>query len=285
MPNSPNPHPDSPASASGPGFSRGSEPLGHKTGSDPWNSTRGPLGRDPLDRMFAGHGQFQREEFDSHRRKLNSGEEKTPPSTLAQLFMGAARPAALSNWKDRVADWCDEYTARFGGAELSETNLDFAVYIFDHTLERVVLAYAVSVEQLKKRDSSRMQGFLRGKKTEETFRQSVQRTLNDNNFIADKGHFLGHASGGILDINLFPQRKELNEGHSEEGKLFRKMERYVEEHPGTFFYHRPIYDDETWIPQLLNYGVLEKVRHGWSWWEESFTNRSPRAPQGQTHSR
>ena len=35
------------------------------------------------------------------------------------------------------------------------------------------------------------------------------------------------------------------------------MERYVADHPGTFFYHRPVYDDNTWVPQLLEYGVLE----------------------------
>lgn len=260
MPNSPNPHPDSPASTSGPGFSKSSGPLGHKTGTDPWNSARGPVGRDSP----AGEDQ-----------------EKASPLTLAQ-FMGPRRPAALSDWEDRVDNWCDRYCATFDGAELSEINMGFAVYIFDHNSkrERVVLAYAVSVKPLMERDKKRIDAFLRGKKTEETFRESVQRVLNDNTFSADRGHFLGHASGGILDINLFPHRSELNEGHSEEGKLFRKMECYVEEHPGTFFYHRPIYDDESWIPQLLQYGVL---KGGTDWWEEQFSNKTPRQPTINTN--
>lgn len=222
--------------------------------------------------MIAGDGQARPEKLQTHDRNLNFGEGKTPPSSLAQLFKPAP-PPALSDWEDRVSNWCDEYAAKFAGAELSEVKVDFAVFVFDHTLERVVVAYAVSVKQLMRRDSSRMQGFLRGKKAEKSFRQSVQETLKDNKFVADKGHFLGHASGGILDINLFPQRKELNEGHSEEGKRFRSMERYVEENPGTFFYHRPIYDDKTWIPQSLRYGVLKDGTH---WWEDQFANKTPR---------
>jgi hypothetical protein len=146
---------------------------------------------------------------------------------------------------------------------LSEINLDFAVFIFDHALERVALAYAVSVEQLMKRDSSWMRGFPNPN-------VSTQRILGRKAFRADKGHFLGHASGGRLDINLFPQRRELNRGWSKEGKEFRKMERYVAEHPGTFFYHRPIYGDENWVPKALEYGVLEQDAQ---WWVKTFANK------------
>jgi len=39
---------------------------------------------------------------------------------------------------------------------------------------------------------------------------------------------------------------------------------------GTFFYHRPSYDDETWIPQTLEYGVLVE---GKEWWVDSFRNK------------
>ena len=155
---------------------------------------------------------------------------------------GRPIPPALADWEDRVTAWCDDYGDIFPGAELSEINLDFAVFVFDHTLERVTLAYAVCVEQLMKRDKSRMQGFPNPN-------VSARRVLGKKAFRADKGHFLGHASGGILDINLFPQRRELkkNRGWSAEGKEFRRMESYVAQHPGIFFYHRPIYDDDTWV--------------------------------------
>lgn len=170
---------------------------------------------------------------------------------LLDLFTRAGRllPDALSHWEDKVSAWCLDYCAEFQKADISEINIDFAIFLFDHSTERVTLAYALSTEQLMKRDSSRMRGF-------PNVNVSAGSTLAEKPFIADKGHFLGHASGGILDINLFPQRRELNRGWSLEGKRFRSMERYVAKRPGTFFYHRPRYDDETWIPQYLEYGVL-----------------------------
>jgi hypothetical protein len=181
-------------------------------------------------------------------------------SGLSKLYEHARRsiPAALADWEDRVSVWCDEYADRFSGAELSEITLNVAVFIFDHALERVTLAHAVSIEQLMKRDTTRMRGF-------PDPNVSAQKM-----FRADKGHFLGHASGGELDINLFPQRRELNRGWSAEGKEFRHMERYVAQHPGTVFYHRPIYDDETWVPTLLEYGVLEDDT---LWRVRTFTNK------------
>ena len=186
-------------------------------------------------------------------------------SAFLELFRLAKRavPAALSGWDDQVSTWCLEYGAQFSQADLSEINLDFAVFLFDHSVERVILAYALSVEQLMVRDSSRMRGF-------PDVNVSVREVLGEKAFVADRGHFLGHASGGILDINLFPQRRELNRGWSPEGKRFRRMERHVAEHVGTFFYHRPFYDDETWIPQCLQYGVLVEDDR---WWVEKFQNK------------
>ena len=67
-----------------------------------------------------------------------------------------------------------------------------------------------------------------------------------------------------------PQRRELNRGWSAEGREFRAMERYVAQHSGTFFYHRPIYNDETWVPQSLEYGVLEDDTR---WRVKTFANK------------
>lgn len=100
--------------------------------------------------------------------------------------------------------------------------------------------------------------------------KSVPAVLNAKAFLADRGHFLGHASGGQLDVNLFPQSRTLNRGWSSEGKQFRRMESFVAAHYGTFFYHRPIYTDATWIPTTLEYGVLIEDR---DWWSEQFDNR------------
>lgn len=186
-------------------------------------------------------------------------------SGLLELFRRTDRslPDPLSNWETRVTTWCRQYSAKFERAEISEINLHLAVFLFDHWAERVILAYALSVEQLMKRDTSRMRGF-------PDVNLSVQESLEEEVFLADRGHFLGHASGGLLDINLFPHRRELNRGWSAEGKRFRRMERYVAEHPGTFFYHRPLYDGQTWIPQLLEYGVLVDDTE---WWVDTFRNK------------
>jgi hypothetical protein len=189
----------------------------------------------------------------------------TPTSYVDQIFAAAAQPvpAALADWEPRVNAWCQEYRAGSPEAKLIETPIDTAVYLFDLVAERVVLAYAVSTRQLQKRDAGRMRGF-------PDVNVGVRAVLGEHAFLADRGHFLGHASGGVLDINLFPQRRELNRGWSAEGRRFRQMERYIADHPGTFFFHRPIYDDPTWIPARLEYGLL--VDHD-EWWTDEFRNK------------
>ncbi len=142
-------------------------------------------------------------------------------------------------------------------------NLDIAIYLFDQTLERVLLAYGISDQQLEARDKNRMGRF-------PDVNVGVKTTLGDRAFAADRGHFLGHASGGTLDINLFPQRRELNRGWSNEGKVFRKMERFAASNFGTFVYHRATYNDETWIPNVLEYGLLINNN---DWWIGSFRNK------------
>ncbi len=204
-----------------------------------------------------------------HGGRLTSGSgNRTVPSRwrpLAELFAQTRTPVpgALGDWEERVGTWCEEYLTRHPTGELSEITLAPAVFIFDHSAERVVLAYALSVPQLLARDQGRMRGF-------PDVNATVRRVLGDKAFLADRGHFLGHASGGELDINLFPQRRELNRGWSAEGKLFRRMEHYVAEHLGSFFYHRPDYDDDTWIPLCLEYGILLPDT---SWWAARFRNK------------
>jgi len=70
-------------------------------------------------------------------------------------------------------------------------------------------------------------------------------------------------------VNLFPQQRELNRGWSEEGKLFRRMERYAAERPGTFCFARPIYSDLTCCPAIVEYAVL---RPDGALWVERFGN-------------
>jgi hypothetical protein len=97
-------------------------------------------------------------------------------------------------------------------ASLLEINLVTAVYWFDRTDERAVIAYGISTKPEKPRDLSRMRRF-------PDVSVGVNRVMGDLAFPVDRGHLISHAAGGELDINLFPQRRELNRGWSEEGKL------------------------------------------------------------------
>ncbi|MGC3992035.1 MAG: hypothetical protein QM796_20550 [Chthoniobacteraceae bacterium] len=72
----------------------------------------------------------------------------------------------------------------------------------------------------------------------------------------DKGHFIAHSMGGGLQLNIFPQRRDINRGWSVEGKRFREMEKYCVLHPGTLCFHRPIYLDEGFKPAALDFGFV-----------------------------
>ena len=85
----------------------------------------------------------------------------------------------------------------------------------------------------------------------------------------DKGHFIAHAIGGGLDMNIFSQARDLNRGISDQGKVNRLMERYCYENAGTFCFSRPVYDDATSIPRWVEFGLL---RDDGSLWVEVFEN-------------
>lgn len=87
--------------------------------------------------------------------------------------------------------------------------------------------------------------------------------------VRDKGHFIAHAIGGGLDMNVFSQARDLNRGLSEQGKVYRLMERYCYENAGTFCFSRPVYDDATSIPRWVEFGLL---RDDGSLWVEVFEN-------------
>ena len=85
----------------------------------------------------------------------------------------------------------------------------------------------------------------------------------------DKGHFIAHAIGGGLDMNVFSQARDLNRGISEQGKVYRLMERYCYENAGTFCFSRPVYEDASSVPRWLEFGLL---REDSSLWIEVFEN-------------
>ncbi len=126
--------------------------------------------------------------------------------------------------------------------------------------DRTVVAYGRSRQVRVKRDMNRM----RGPRGEREIGQGSERLPYD------RGHLLAHSIGGEEDMGLFPQRSDINRGHSARGRVFRRMERYCFDNPGTFVFARPVYLDKTSHPYYLEYGILLP---GLSFWIEVFPNR------------
>jgi len=150
------------------------------------------------------------------------------------------------------------------------------VYLFDDysTLEargivpqdpsqesRLVAAYGRSNPRPRKRDDSRLRGWVG--RTEAIFGREW-----------DKGHYIGHSIGGAVDgieANVFVQRRDLNRGWSVQGKRFRLMEDHCCRHPSSFCFSRPIYDDGMSRPAAIEFGLLNLDN---TIWAERFDNRS-----------
>jgi hypothetical protein len=113
--------------------------------------------------------------------------------------------------------------------------------------DRVVAVWGKSQPPSGPRDHSRQAGFL-----------PEPRAWSGN--ARDRGHLIGHAAGGGLDLNLFPQAIGLNRGRTPQGKLWRSMEREAAERPGTPLFIRPLYRDRSWIPRELEFGLVDEGR-------------------------
>ncbi|CAN5815744.1 hypothetical protein BH11GEM1_BH11GEM1_29580 [soil metagenome] len=166
--------------------------------------------------------------------------------------------------------WLDEYyTMCTHTPNILHFEVDGFAHLFDlssdpsastvaaQTDDRLVAVFGYSQPPVAARDASRMRGFLGG---------GLMAADGD---AVDKGHFIGHFLGGGTDVNLFPQRSELNRGWSDPGKVFRSMERAAAARPGTFVFARPLYTDGTWHPTSLEYGLLTADLR---LWVERFSN-------------
>jgi hypothetical protein len=165
-------------------------------------------------------------------------------------------------------DWRDAYldhTAR--AAHILRVLDEGFTYLFDYysTLgetgtgmveDRLVCAFGTSRQASTKRNTNRQRGWVGP--TEKTF--GAHR---------DKGHYIPHSLGGGLEINLFVQSRELNRGWSLPGGVYRSMERYGLDHPGTFLFNRPLYADGTAVPAMLEFGLLKADGQ---LWVERFAN-------------
>lgn len=178
--------------------------------------------------------------------------------------------------------WADLYKKRSPhSANIMRIVRDGFEYLFDFSSElvkqgtlarnlavedRIVAVHGRSQPQKKKRTDHLMRkhplgpaGFIRTHSAEPSKLTAIY----------DKGHFIGHAIGGALHINLFPQTKEINRGWSKEGKKYTEMERYCRRHSLTYCFSRPIYSGYSAHPEIIEFGVL---RHDGTLWVNQFTN-------------
>jgi hypothetical protein len=155
----------------------------------------------------------------------------------------------------------EAYEEEFAGAQIvrfNDTLRRAYTIFFDLTQDegadiygraaRAVWVHGRSAPAIAERDHGRMRGFLGAFKNQPQYMDY------------DKGHFVAHCNDGQVDQNLYPQLKELNRGLSPQGKLFRSMERYLQKNEGVFYFFRPIYNDLTWIPDQIDFGVFTKEK-------------------------
>jgi hypothetical protein len=179
-----------------------------------------------------------------------------PPAELIGFLKEELPPAWLAAYKHMCRGPTNVLAVPVSGFE----------YMFDYSSElvvtgevaenevqedRVVAAHGISKAPARTRDASRIRGFP----------SDADR--------GDRGHFLAHSAGGGLEINLFHQAASLNRGWSTSGKIYRSMERYCARNPGTYFFSRPVYHDQTARPTSVEFGILKSDR---TMWIELFTN-------------
>ena len=128
---------------------------------------------------------------------------------------------------------------------------------------RVIAAYGYSQPATTDRDSSRMRAWLGP--TDQYAEAVLSPTVK-----YDKGHFIAHSLGGGFDMNLFLQKREINRGWSDEGKIFRSMENYAKDNVGTLVFSRPLYDNGSGHPYAIEYGVFKQDG---TLWLDRFENR------------
>lgn len=176
--------------------------------------------------------------------------------------------------RDQLPDlWCKAYARMPGKRKQIVQITDEFEFLFDLGSDRVVAAFGLTGHTHENRDARRMAGFL-GKTTANSKLDALeksattkedgmrrrhlaglsfrQRFFETHGAKYDRGHFMSHKSGGQLDINLFPQLASVNQGDE-----YRTMEKTAVAQRGTFCFSRPIYDDDTWVPAQLEYGVLQ----------------------------
>ena len=121
--------------------------------------------------------------------------------------------------------------------------------------DRLIAAHGMSRPPTEGRKDSRLRGRTSG---------PVSVVDSSERLPYDRGHAIGHALGGVLDLNIIPQTRYVNRGG-----LWRQMERYCQQNLATYFFCRPIYAGLSSHPKEIEFGVL---RSDLSLWAHTFQN-------------
>ena len=235
-----------------------------------------------------------RTELLAHCRAALSKRYRFQTAVIAQHFDDLGRSSAHLSWTElyRAAFkawlsvalpllWIDAYAAStVGPVNVVSIVVHQYEFLFDLVQERVVAVCGLSWKDKSPRDTKFMAEFLGAVTSERKVRalvvgltahhavarrESVAKSWKDRFFDQfgtdyDRGHFISLRQGGVYDINLFPQRADVNRGRGQ-WRVYRDMETECVNRPGTFCFSRPIYDDLTWVPFELEYGVVHAPEH------------------------
>jgi hypothetical protein len=140
-----------------------------------------------------------------------------------------------------------DYTSDFPSTQLVEFEHGPATYVLDSgggpQAERTVLAVARPEPPEQSRDGAYQHGY------------PLPDRLGGRP--VDRGHFIPYTAGGLFGPNLFVQDRALNRGWSSDGRLYRELERSaVAAAPKSMLFVRPLYADDSDIPELLDLGVV-----------------------------
>jgi len=135
-----------------------------------------------------------------------------------------------------------QYRQNTPNAQLVTFNDGAADMLFDRTCERTVLVFGITRTVAPgTRDNAYHGGYPRA---------------GDG---LDKGHAWAHAQGGREGgPNYFRQARNLNQGRSDDGRLWRAIETYLAANPGVFAFVRLIYaaGNTSDQPDEVEYGIL-----------------------------
>lgn len=160
----------------------------------------------------------------------------TPTNTLPSIWRAAAAGSPARSSRDRYDRWPNGELLRFpfGGADFWYDTSDDS----SGRESRTVAGWTRIPDTVQPRDVKRQRGY------------PLPPALTARGF--ERGHVIARASGGGLDVNLFPQAWQINQGRGLEGREFRRLERLAAASPGALQVTRLLWTDDTNIPTYVH---------------------------------